>query len=325
MRKKEEDIANDRNKTGAPLPEAAFARQRAAAIEAVVRAEPKARSEIRLRHELGVVATAVAAETVAASAGVAEKAQKRAADAATSYREAEMQAKKARTKIAAKTVQAFVGAGRGCNDGVASALPGVALTLDEDSSVHAALRKRRFKLVHNPLNFVEQVLAVRARAPHRGHLVIVPHGVRTDFAVCARLAAALLGTHMATAEEYLAKGRSCGCHFLPTYNNKPKPKLMVGVSPAIAKEFPTAPMLLQHIAQAAGSRIEFAREPRVVERNLKKAANSNATAHTCRIYATQVECNEVRKKYKLAYANGNDFLRLLQTVAPDAVACPGFD
>ena len=112
--------------------------------------------------------------------------------------------------------------------------PGVALTRDEDSSVHATLRRRRFKLVHKPLNFVEQVLATRASAPHRGHLVLVPHGVRTDFAVCARLAAALLGTHMATVEEYLAKGRSCGCQFLPTYNNI---KLTVGVSPAIAKEF----------------------------------------------------------------------------------------
>ena len=270
------------------------------------------------------MATAVAAEALAASAGAGEKVRKRAADKATSFREAEMQAKKARTKIGAKTVQAFVGAGRGCNDDVASAVPGVVLTRDEDSSVHAILRQRRFKLVHNPLNFVEQVLATRASAPRRGHLVLVPHGVRTDFAVCARLAAALLGTHMATAEEYLAKGRSCGCQFLPTYNNKQKPKLTVGVSPAIAEEFPTVPMLLLKIAQAAGSRIEFARSPRVVEKKFKKAAQSNATARTCRILATQSECNEVQKKYKLAYANGNDFLRLFQTVAPDAVVCPGF-
>ena len=148
--------------------------------------------------------------------------------------------------------------------------PGVALTRDEHSSVHATLRRRRFKLVHKPLNFVEQVLATRASAPHRGHLVLVPHGVRTDFAVCARLAAALLGTHMATVEEYLAKGRSCGCQFLPTYNNKPKPKLTVGVSPAIAEEFPTVPMLLLKIAQVAGSRIQFARSPRMVEKNSKK-------------------------------------------------------
>ena len=68
-------------------------------------------------------------------------------------REAEMQAKKARTKIGAKTVQAFVGAGRGCNDDVASALPGVALTRDEDSSVHATLRRRRFCIQKMYMNF----------------------------------------------------------------------------------------------------------------------------------------------------------------------------
>ena len=147
---------------------------------------------------------------------------------------------------------------------------GSLLTRDEDSSVHGSLRRRRFTLVHNPIDFVQQVLAVRARAPRRGHLVLVPHGVRTDFAVCARLAAALLGTHMATVEEYLAKGRSCGCQFLPTYNNKPKPKLTVSVSLAIAEEFPTVPMLLLKIAQVAGSRIEFARSPRVVEKKSKK-------------------------------------------------------
>ena len=130
------------------------------------------------------------------------------------------------------------------------------------------------------------------------------------------------GEHMASVEEYLAKGRFCGCQFLPTYNNKQK--LTVGVSPAIAKEFPTVPMLLLQIAQAAGSRIEFARSPRVVEKKFKKAARSNATARTRLILATQSECNEVKTKYKLAYANGNDFLRLFQTVAPDAVVCPGF-
>ena len=45
------------------------------------------------------MATAVAAEALAASAGAGEKVRKRAADKATSFREAEMQAKKARTKI----------------------------------------------------------------------------------------------------------------------------------------------------------------------------------------------------------------------------------
>ena len=60
---------------------------------------------------MAAVATAVAAEALAASVGAGEKVRKRVADKATSYREAEMQAKKARTKIGAKIVQAFVGAG----------------------------------------------------------------------------------------------------------------------------------------------------------------------------------------------------------------------
>ena len=198
--------------------------------------------------------------------------------------------------------------------------PGVALTRDEDSSVHATLRRRRFKLVHNPLNFVELVLATRASAPRRGHLVLVPHGVRTDFAVCARLAAALLGTHMATVEEYLAKGRSCGCQFLPTYN-KQKPKLTVGVSPAIAEEFPTVPMLLLQIAQAAGSRIEFARSPRVVEKNWKKPPRVTLQLVLAAFWRHSRSATKCGKNTSSHMQMGTIFFRLFQTVSPDAVVC----
>ena len=108
--KKEEDMEQIRAKSGAPVSEAAFARKRATVIEEAVRATPQARSETRRKHVLVAVATAVAAETVAASAKVQEKTRKRATEARTSYREAEAQAKKARAKLESKTARAFVGA-----------------------------------------------------------------------------------------------------------------------------------------------------------------------------------------------------------------------
>ena len=197
----------------------------------------------------------------------------------------------------------------------------------EDTRVHASLRTRRFELTFNPLDFVDRVFSVRDRAPSRGHLVLVPRGVRTDYAVAARLAAALLGAHMATSDDYLAKGRESGCKYAPSYNCK-GPNLTLAVSAAISEDFPTARALLLRIAQAPGSRMELARSARELEKKFKKAAKKTPTGWRTagknhRIWATQSERNEADKKYRALYSLGDDFLRIVQTPVRDAV-CPGF-
>ena len=91
----------------------------------------------------------------------------------------------------------------------------------EDTHVHIPLKKRHFEVTFSPLEFVSLVLRVRARAPDRGHLVLVPRGVAlSDYTVVARLVAALLGTYMTSPEDYVSNGISCGSQFESTFNMK---------------------------------------------------------------------------------------------------------
>ena len=99
---------------------------------------------------------------------------------------------------------------------------------------------------------------------------------------------------------------------------------MVAVSAVISTKFPTTPLLLLRIAQAAGSRIELARSARALEKNAKHAEQATVSWKTHRAFCTQSERNEAAKKYQPLYANEADFLGFLQRPARGTVGCPGF-
>ena len=319
--RKDEDIAR---KSGAPVSEAAFARKRAAAVSEAAQASPDERAKRRRQHPLGKVAAAVAAETVAASAAVEEKASRRSEAVAISFREAEAQAQRARGKLERKRDQAFVAGPQDREEGAESAPAGVALAPAGAQEVHAALRKNRFKVTSCPLEFVGEVLRVRGAAPRHGHLALVPRGASTDYAVAARLAAALLGVYMATPEDYMSKGRRCGHQFAPSYKAK-GPRWTVAVSAAIAREFPSTPAVLRRVAQAAGSRLTAVRSAGEMEQHfLKQGRKSAAAWKTCRLFSTNSEREQARKELRPLYANEGDFLRFVQALAVGATACPGF-
>ena len=327
--KHEAELTARQGKSGAPLSEAAHARKRAAAVDALVLTTPEARSEKRRLHPLGAAAAAASAEDAAVPTEIQEKINKRKRETAASYEQAETRATKARITAARQVIGAFVKAGVGLVEESDSAVAGVALMPDnKDQKTLQFLKERNFTIVFDAIEFANAVMAMRARAPSRGHLVIVPQGDRSDYAMAARLAAALLGTHMATAEDYCGARRNqgvrSGCQFQSSYNAKMKPMLELAVSPCITKEFPSAPALLRHIAERAGSRITFYREASALRKVFKKKLREQPQAwRTCRILSKQEERMEEKKKYQILHATSGEFLSLLQIAKPRDAAAPG--
>ena len=320
--KTEANLESSRARSGAPISEAGFARKRAKVIDALTHMDKETIAAVRNEHVLGTAIASAVGQTVAVSATVQKKIEKRKAEASESYLCQAKQAKHAQAKLKSKSERAFVGFRK---DGMAdgdSAPAGVALLAGDDSThVRAALQKARFKLTFNVLDFAEEVLRARCRAPRRGHLVLVPNCPRSDFSASARLAAALLGTHMSSAADYLAKGRACGCYFKPSYIAS-GPALELAVSDDTARAYPTVPKLLLRIAQAPSSRIQFVRSARALE---KRAKNHNLRIawKTRRIFASLAEISNAKGKYKALYANGDDYLRFCQQPTR-GVPCPGF-
>lgn len=321
--KTKEELDKRRAKSGAPLTEAAHSRKRTTAIDALVHATPAARSEARDRHVLGSTAASVAGESVAVPAAVQEKINKRQREAVAAYEQAEKRVKKAKAKN--PVVGAFVKAGGKFVEEKDSADAGVVLIPGADRKLREFLVERKFKkILNDPIEFADAVVAMRAKVPSRGHLVIVPHGLQTNYAVAARLAAVLLGTHMATAEDYQRKGVSSGCQFRPSYNAEKSAKLKLAVSPRVATEFPSASALLRHISQLAGSRMEFHRDAKALVRKIRRSDGNKESWKTSRIFGKQDERMEEKPKYQNLYSTGDELLRLLQIAVPrSAAAAPG--
>ena len=123
-----------------------------------------------------------------------------------------------------------------------SAPPGVGLVATDEVQALSMVRKNGFKHVASPLEFVREVAASATRQ-NCGHLVLAEHG-RTDYALAARLAAALLGAYLATLADYVANGRQCGTQFASSFNSASRRQLYIAVSPDMSKDFPTVPLPL---------------------------------------------------------------------------------
>ena len=129
------------------------------------------REEQRRRSSFGEVSRAASTEHVAVSAADATKVRKRARDAKAVHEEADARAAMRRGRCHAQPLAAFTGR-QGPSDGAASAPPGIALVKVAATAACAKLREHNFKVSHDPIDFIDQVLRSRARSPNRGHLVL---------------------------------------------------------------------------------------------------------------------------------------------------------
>ena len=314
--------ARQRARTGAPCSEGAFAKRRAIAIEEVMAAGQKGRDERHRGSSFGAVSRDACSEQVDVSAAVVAKVRKRARDAKTAHEETTARATRARATCNSKPLTAF-SSRQGPSDEAASAPPGIALVQVAAQDALAQLRRYNFKVSHDPIDFIQQVLECRVRAPRRGHLVLASAVAQNDFAIAARLLAALLGTYLADPGGFLERKSACGRQFEPRFS-RPGTPFRVAVSAAVATKYPTVRGVLQRMSTAPGSKLQFLSEQKLLKDFTKAAKKKEkAPGKHRRIMCEEAERIGVRKKLRPLHAPAVDFLHACGArTLPDAL-CPG--
>ena len=170
--------------------------------------------------------------------------------------------------------------------------------------------------------FFKEVLIVRSRAPAREHLVITPLTVNTDFALCARLAAGLLGTYLAEAKDFESDPSQSGCQYKRVWNKGPVQ--CVAVSQSISADLPSIPLLFRTAAAATGSHFEFWSEKKL-RKAYSRALKEKRTAllKAMHVLCKQEERSDVETKLKPLYSTWPEFERAA-FASRASTRCPGF-
>ena len=203
----------------------------------------------------------------------------------------------------------------------------VGVMLAQDSDARRKGELLRFQLVSDPLDFVAKVIKIPV-AKEKGHVVIAPLADNTDYALCANIAAALLGGFWATPKDFLRKDDAPrGISYKQAFNNA-KQLYHVAASAALARELPTLPLLLRALAEAPGSCVKYYKSERELCRtftkNLKSASTKQAQAKMQQSMCVLSKTSDKAKaepKYQLLYDTPQRFISRFN--GSPCVAFPG--
>ena len=302
-----------------PETEAPFARKRAAATAAVLDMSPSKRARL-----IGDLVAPASSEDLAPTAAWAERARKRAADEKDRQLGGEARAAKAREKLENRVIRSSVqpSAARDLED-LPSLRAGFALLRARrcDQKASRIARRRHFSCTSDPVEFVKRVVADSATSKH-GHLVLAPVSEISDFAVCARIAAVLLGTYFADSKDFVNKGRDSGCQYNEQWKNS-RATFRIAISDGLAAEFPSVPSVFRAIAAAPGSCFELFSVRHLTKLHKKLVRNRPRIGQHMGILATEAERDaapaKVQPIYMLRVGFGSRFCS-----ARDKAVCPGF-
>lgn len=298
--------------------EAGFERKRAAAIRAVVEASPTKRARIMEPLAWLQDGSTPVEPTTAFVARVA----KRAAEEEDRNLRGKVRAEKARAKLEQMVVKAAIPA-RSARDmeNVPRVRAGVALVRAKDERAWQLARRLSFKCLEDPADFAREVL-LRSKSNAVGHLVLVPVSEISDFGVCARAAAMLMGTYRATPSDFVSKSDECGYQYEEQWRQA-KSTYRVAVSEQLAVQFPTLPTLLGVVAAAPGSSFEFYSTRRLEKIYQKEGRENRKIAQHMCVLATEAERDAAPEKVRPLYKLRVEFAKRFTTVREKAF-CPGF-
>ena len=301
-----------------PETEASFARKRAAATAAVLDMSPSKRARL-----IGDLPVSASSEDLAPTAAWAERARKRAADEKNRQLGGEARAAKAREKLENRVIRSSVqpSAARDLED-LPSLRAGFALLRAKDQKANHIARFRQFRCTSDPVEFVKRVVADSATS-QRGHLVLAPVSEISDFAVCARIAAVLLGTYFADSEDFVNKGRDSGCQYNEQWKNS-RATFRIAISDGLAAEFPSLPSVFRAIAAAPASCFELFSVRHLTKRHKQEVRKKRPRiGQHMGIFATEAERDAAPEKVRPIYMLRVGFWRRFCS-ARDKAVCPGF-
>ena len=191
--------------------------------------------------------------------------------------------------------------------------------------------RMRFHAVHDPKDFVDRVL--RATDPGKGHVVLAPTPAETDYAVCAQIVAAFMGSFFTTAEKF-CEDVPCGITYKALYRQpevkKEKKKHIthtVAVAADLGFKFPNLELVLRKIAESAAGCLELSlSEKKLLKsfrtdiRNKGQKAIANSQGKFC-VLTNSGPPEEAPERERPLYITPGTFLLRLGGVK--GAKCPG--
>ena len=119
------------------------------------------------------------------------------------------------------------------------------MALPREVQARRQAKRLSFKLVDDPVEFVSKVGKLAKSPNHNGHVVVAPATEDNDYAVCARIAAVIMGAWYTDASSFIKYGRTCGCQYKALVRQS---KFQFAVSIALGKCYPSIMLLMRAIA-----------------------------------------------------------------------------
>ena len=132
----------------------------------------------------------------------------------------------------------------------------------EQAAIRKAVRLG-FKLTRDPVEFVSEV-GKRPGSSRKAHVVLAPIDGQSDYAVCAHIAAAIMGAWFTDAKSFVSDGRSRGCQCEERCKTR-RSLFKLAASADLRVECPSLVLLLRAVALVPGSTYELHSEQKLIK------------------------------------------------------------
>ena len=309
--------------------EADFGRKRAAAIDTIVATAPSKRPRIlaEAAPDLAALARGVAQgseEPVHPAATVVASVAKREGKARERYLGGAKAAAKARSAREKKVLRSATPGPAGRDAYLASASPpGLMLVRFGAQAARDKAQRLRFKLVHDPVEFLERLAKQNSNAARKpGNIVLAATAERkTDFGIAAHIAAAFTGAFFTTPTDFARCDSPRGIQYTEKLRSSPT-TYHVAVTAALQADLPTLPLLLRALASAPSGCVKFYLKPKKLCKWFKKQAKTTPRVlqRAC-VLCSPGEEKDAERSCKQLYNSPNNWV--LRFDASMEALCPG--
>ena len=140
---------------------------------------------------------------------------------------------------------------------------GILLVLPTEEAAIRKARRLGFKLTHDLVEFVSLV-GKHPRTSRKAHVVLAPIDGKSDYAVCAHLAAVTMGAWFTNARSFVSDGRTGGCQYEERCRTRRR-MFKLAVSADLQAQSPSLMVCLRTVAQVPGGTFELHSATRLIK------------------------------------------------------------
>ena len=303
--------------SAAPVTEAAFGRKREAAIANAVASSPAKRAHVA--PDMNWVQQADDPEMTPAPTCVEDVAKR-----------VKQQAGKTTASVVAKRETHVVRSSIpvSLKSGAQQRPAGILLVLPTEEKAIRKARRLGFKLTHDPVEFVSLV-GKQPRTSRKAHVVLAPIDGKSDYAVCAHLAAVIMGAWFTNARSFVYDGRTGGCQYEERCRTR-RSIFKLAASADLQAECPSLKVCLRTVAQVPGGTFELHSAERLIKlfskqqrKNKREHKRLDTVAANWAVLSLLSERSTAPSGVQLLYRSVPAFISLAGRVNREA-GCPGY-